>query len=104
MARRSPTRSSSMMHPRHFTLPSTRRETSADQILEDLTAILHGCLLSGVESDLCSEGWLVRVVDAGETLQLASPREGIQPLAVPLLANFDRRVDEHLYEAVLAHH
>src|SRR5688500_17935633 len=96
MARRSPTRSSSKMHPRHFTLPLARRETSPDEILEDLPAILHGRLLSGVENDLGSEGRLVGVVDAGEALQLASPREGVQPLAVPLLANLDGRVDEYL--------
>src|SRR5262249_28116452 len=56
----------------------------------------------GVESQLGLVWGLVRVVDAGEVLQLAGARFLVQPFGVALLACVDRRVDVDLDERQFA--
>ena len=48
-----------------------------------------------------SVGSFVRVGDAGEFLQNAGPRLGIKPLAVALLADFDRGGNVHQNESAV---
>src|SRR5579883_970181 len=47
---------------------------------------------------------LVRVVNPGEALDLPPPCAGVHPLGIPLLADLQRCIHEHLHEMVAAHH
>ena len=61
-----------------------------------------GVTVSSVSSG--ASGRLVRVVDAGETFDLAAARLGVHALDVARLADLQRRVDEHFDEVVGADH
>ena len=61
-------------------------------------AMAAGSPSSGRSTSSGCAGGLVRVVDAGEALELAGAGLGVEALGVALLAELDRRVDEHLDE------
>ncbi len=53
--------------------------------------------------DLRLLGWLVRVAHAGQCVDLAALRPGVQPLHVARPADLERRVDEYLDESRADH-
>src|SRR5579872_4736514 len=61
--------------------------------------LLHR-LSMGSDLDLRRQRRLVRIIDAGEALQLAASRLGVQPLDVPRLAHLQRGGDVDLEEAL----
>src|SRR5262245_15312491 len=65
---------------------------------QDLGRALRDGLLVRVAGDLGPERRLVRVADAGELLDLAGARLLVEALHVALLADGERRVDEHFDE------
>ena len=68
-------------------------EASAQKVFEDGPRVLLGGVRCGIQSDLWIEGTLIRVVDAGETLDLAPASLGIEALAIALLARIERRIE-----------
>ena len=65
-------------------------EASAQKVFEDGPRVLLGGVQCGIQSDLWIEGTLIRVIDAGETLDLAPASLGIEALAIALLARIER--------------
>src|SRR5512140_1434195 len=70
----------------------------------DARALLGRALADGRQHDVRALRGLVRVVDAGEALQLPLARLSPEPLHVARLAKLGGRVDEDLEEPVAAHH
>jgi len=68
-------------------------EASAQKVFDDGPRVVLGSVQCGIQSDLWIEGTLRRVVDAGETLDLAPASLGIEALAIALLARIERRIE-----------
>ena len=79
-------------------MPVGQDVAQRDQLVDDLVDALLDRLLAGVEGDLGVERGLVRVVDAGETLDLAGAGLGVEALDVAPLADLDRGVAVDLDE------
>src|SRR5688500_14829109 len=58
----------------------------------------------GIESDLRHQRLLVRIVDPGESANLAAASLGVHPLHVAAFADIKRRINEDFDEAITADH
>src|SRR6516165_11180541 len=56
-----------------------------------------------IESQIWVARPLVRRIQAGEVAQLAAPRLSVKSFWIPLLADFERRIDENLNEFIWCH-
>src|SRR5438874_866255 len=65
----------------------------------DLLCGFFGCHFRGVNHHLGIPGFLVGIRDASELLQDSGARLGVQSLAIPLFANFERRRNMHQDES-----
>src|SRR5262245_28597356 len=77
---------------------SSSDNTPLAQVPEDARRLVLRRQRGRVEGQLGLERGLVRVVDAGEPLDLAGAGLLVEALGVALLARLDRRVHEHLDE------
>src|SRR6185312_16072862 len=86
------------------TAVSAPDSSPAEQLLDDQIRRFLGTHLRRVDAHLGMLGRLIRAVDAGEILELAGPRLGVEALRVALLGLGERRIDEDLEKLALGEH